>query len=148
MQYFNQGWLSRPCLQTFSDSIYRTGAALDNLRGFLDNTVRPICRLKFQQRSLCSRHKRFHALKFHSVTTSSGMIANLYGPVEGRRHDCALLAMAYLLQDLGQFSYGVNGQVLFLFGDPAYSIREHLQSSFSGADLNQKTEGMNLVRVT
>ena len=30
LQYFNQGWLSRPCLQTFSVSINRRKAALDN----------------------------------------------------------------------------------------------------------------------
>ena len=26
LQYFSQGWLSRSCLQTFSDSVYRRGA--------------------------------------------------------------------------------------------------------------------------
>ena len=94
---------------------------------FLDGTVRPICRLKIQQRILCNRHKRFHALKFQSVTTPSGVTANLYDPVEGRRHGCAFLAISNLLQDLiRQFSYGGNGQVLCLFGDPAYPIRRHL----------------------
>ena len=100
LQYLNHGWLSRPCLQTFSDFIYRTGAALDNVWGFLDDTVPPICRLKVQQRILYHRHKHFDALKFQSVTRPSGIIANLYGPVEGRRHGCALLAMPNLLQDL------------------------------------------------
>ena len=87
LQYFNQGWLSRPCLQTFSDPIYRKGAARGNVWGFLDGTVRPICRPKVQQRIWYNGHKRFHALKFQSVTAPSGMIANPYGPVEGRRHD-------------------------------------------------------------
>ena len=100
LQYFNQSWLSRPCLQAVSDSLCRRGAELDNVWDFLDGTVRPICRLKIQQRILCNRHKRFHALKFQSVTTPSGMIANLYGPVEGRRHGCAFLAISNLLQDL------------------------------------------------
>ena len=31
LQYFNQGWLSRPYLQTFFNSVYRKGAALDNV---------------------------------------------------------------------------------------------------------------------
>ena len=152
LQYFNQGWLSRPCLQTFSDSTYRRGAALDNVWGFLDGTVRPICRPKVQQRILYNGHKRFHALKFQSVTTPSGMIANLYGPAEGRRHDCALLAMSNLLQDLRQFSYDVNDQVLCLFGDPAYPIWRHLQSPFCGVHLNQQqrdfNKSMSQVRVT
>ena len=80
------------------------------------------------------------------------MIANLYGSAEGRRHDCALLAMSNLLQDLRQFSYDVNDQVLCLFGDPAYPIWRHLQSPFSGAHLNQQQRDFNKlmsqVRVT
>ena len=80
------------------------------------------------------------------------MIVNLYDPVEGRRHNCALLAMSNLLQDLREFPYGVNGQVLCLFGDPAYSIRRHLQSLFCGAHLNQQqrdfNKSMSQVRVT
>ena len=64
LQYFNQGWLSRPCLQTFSDSIYRRRAALDNVWGFLDDTIRPTCRPKVEQRILYNGHERFHPLKF------------------------------------------------------------------------------------
>ena len=87
---------------------------------FLNGTVRPICRLKVQQLIFYKGHKRFDALKFQFVTTPSGMIANLDGPVEGRRHECALLAMSNFLQDLRQLSYGVNGQLFCLLGDPAH----------------------------
>ena len=137
LEYFNQGWLSHLCLQTFSDCIYRTGTALDNMWGFLDGTVRPICRPKVLLCVLHNGHKRFYALKFQSVTTPSGMIANLYGSVEGRRPECALLAMSNLLQDLRLFSY---------------SMRRHLQSPFSGARLNQQQRSSQVrvsqVRVT
>ena len=83
---------------TFSDPVYRKGEAIDNVWGFLYGTVRPICRLKVQQRILYNGHKRFQVLNFQSVTTRSWMIANLYGPVEGMRHDCTLLAMLKLLK--------------------------------------------------
>ena len=77
---------------------------------------------------------------------------NPYGPVEGRRHDCALLAMSNLVQDLSQFSYGVNDQALCLFGVPAYPMRRHLQSPFSCARLNQQerdfSKSMSQMRVT
>ena len=78
-----------------------------------------------------------------SVTTLSGMIANLYGPVEGRRHDYALIVMSNLFQDLRQFSYGVNGPLLCLFGDPACPMTRHLQSPFSSAHLNQQQRNFN-----
>ena len=119
---------------------------------FLDGTVCPICRVKDQQQTLYNGHKRFNAVKFQSVITPGGMLANLYGPVEGRRYDCALLAMSNFLQDWRQFFDGVNGQVLYLFGDPAYPMRRHLQSSFSSAHLNQQlrnfNQSMSQVRVT
>ena len=100
----------------FFDSIYRKGAAADNVWGFLDATACPICRTKVQQGILYNVYKGFHVLKSQSVTTPSGMIANLNDPVEGRRHDCAWLSMLNILQKLRQFSYGVNVQVLFYLG--------------------------------
>ena len=45
-----------------------------------------------------------NALKFQSVAAPNGMIANLFGPVEGRRHDSALLAMSGLLNQLQERS--------------------------------------------
>ena len=149
LQYFNQSWLSRPCLQTFSDSIYRRESALDNVWGFLDGTIQPIWKPKVQQCILYNGYKHFNALKFQSITTPSGMIANLYGAVEGIKHDYTLLAMSNLLQDLSQVSYGVNGQLLCLFGDPVYPMRIHLQSV---AHINQQqrdfNKSMSQVRVT
>lgn len=43
---------------------------------FFDETVHPICRPKVPKRILYNSYKRFHARKFQSVTTRSGMIAN------------------------------------------------------------------------
>ena len=37
----------------------------------------------------------------------------------------------------------MNGQVLCLFGDPAYPMRRQLQSSFSGAYLSQQQREFN-----
>ena len=62
-------------------------------------------------------HKRLHALKYQSVTTPSGMIANLFGLVEGKRHDCAKLAMSELLQTLQRFSHGPNREKYYAFSE-------------------------------
>ena len=43
---------------------------------FFDEAVHPICRPKVQKRILYNAYKRFHARKFQSATTPSGMIAN------------------------------------------------------------------------
>ena len=53
-------------LQLYSDAIAAQGPALDNCFGFVDGTVRPICRPAEHQRAVCNGHKRVHALKFPS----------------------------------------------------------------------------------
>ena len=96
----DQSWLSCPNLQIFANAVHDKGAALDNCWGFIDGTVGPICRPQRNQRLVYNGHKRVHAIKFQSVVAPNGLIANLYGPVEGRRHDSALLATSGLLPQL------------------------------------------------
>ena len=75
--------------------------------GFIDGTVRPICRPQEMQRVVYNGHKRMHAIKFQSVVTRNGIIANLYGPVEGCHHESGMLAYSGLLQQLEQHSYNL-----------------------------------------
>ena len=55
--------------------------ALENCWGFIDGTVRPICRPGENQNVVYNGHKRVHALKYQSVVAANGLVANLYGPV-------------------------------------------------------------------
>ena len=66
----NQPWLSRDNLQSFANAVHNKGGALDNCWGFVDGTVRPICRPDQNQRAVYNGHKRVHALKFQSVVAS------------------------------------------------------------------------------
>ena len=134
---FNQNWLSPRNLQIFADRIHQSGAPLQNCWGFVDGTVRPVCRPGRGQRQVYNGHKKIHALKFQSVVAPNGLIANLYGPVEGRRHDSAMLARSGLLPLLQQHSVGPNGNTLCIYGDPAYPLRPRLQRPFRGAHLTQ-----------
>ena len=94
--------------------------------------VRPICRPTEHQRVVYNGHKRVHALKYQNVTAVNGMIANLFGPIEGRRHDSYMLRESGLLLELEHYSQDVDGNMLCIYGDPAYPIRAHLQSPFKG----------------
>ena len=143
LERLDQLWLSPDCLMRFAEAVHRRGAALGNVWGFIDGTVRACSRPKVNQRVLYNGHKRHHALKYQSVSTPSGMIANLYGPVEGKRHDYAMLAMSGLLQALQQHSYGPNGELLCIYGDPAYPLRQHLLSPYAGAQLTQQQKDFN-----
>ena len=54
-------------------------------------------------------HKRKDGLKYQLPTTPNGIIANLFGPVEGRRHDSSMLVMSGRMPVFENFSIGTNG---------------------------------------
>lgn len=78
---WNQTILQPAQLQLYADAVSLKGAALNNCFGFIDGTVRPICRPGEHQRVVYNGHKRVHALKFQSIALPNGLIANMYGPV-------------------------------------------------------------------
>ena len=139
----NQTWLSPERLRFFADVIHAKGAPLDCVWGFIDGTLKACCRPMRNQRFVYNGHKRFHGLKYQSVSTPCGLIAHLYGPIEGKRHDSAMLALSGLLDQLQMFSHDQHGNILCLYGDPAYPMRRHLQAPFGGANLNNDEKAFN-----
>ena len=135
LRTLNQAWLSRNHLQNYADTIHRKGAPLTNCWAFVDGTVRPISRPKENQRIVYNGHKKVHALKFQSVVTPNGLVANLFGPVEGKRHDSGMLADSGLLNAMSNHCFSPNGTPLCIYGDPAYPLRVHLQAGFKGANI-------------
>ena len=125
----------RPIPQLFADAVHSQGAPLANCWGFIDGTVRPVSRPGKNQRVLYNGHKRVHAVKFQSIAAPNGLIANFYGPVEGKRHDSAMLAMSGILNQMQQYSVNLEGEILCVYGDPAYPLRPHLQAPYKGAGL-------------
>ena len=55
--------------------------------------------------------------EFQSVVTPNGLIANIFGPVEGRGHDSGILEMSGLLNQLEQHSFIRDCQLLCIYGD-------------------------------
>ena len=105
--------------------------------------MRAISRPGIHQRVLYNGRKRYHALKFQSVVAPNGLIANLYGPVEGKRYDSGMLMDPGLLNQLQQYSFGQNQRPLSIYGDPVYPLRVHLQVGFKGARLSQQQVDWN-----
>ena len=99
---------------------------LANVWGFIDGTAMAIPRPVEGQMLFYSGHKRMHALKFQSVMTPFGIIAHLFGPLEGRRHDAAMLQESGLLALVEQHMQQPGGTYWVLYGDPAYHIKVHL----------------------
>ena len=72
------------------------------------------------------------------------LISHLYGPIEGRRHDCALLRLSGLMDQLEERQWRTaDGQCFALYGDPAYPIRDYLLSPFKGAHLTDEESAFN-----
>ena len=76
-----------------------------------------------------------HGLKFQSVALPNGLIGNLYGHVEGRRYDAGILKDLDLLDDLSRVSFNTRGDVLCLYGDPAYPLRPTLMGPYRQGDV-------------
>ena len=79
-------------------------------------------------------HKRAHALKFQSVVIPNGLIAYLYGPLEGRCHDAGMLHESGLLTSLQTHCHTPAGQQLCIYGDPAYPLRPELMGPYREGD--------------
>ncbi|XP_028410552.1 uncharacterized protein LOC114533250 [Dendronephthya gigantea] len=140
---WNENLMNPENLQIYADTVYRKGAALSNCFGFVDGTVRPICRPIALQRFVYNGHKRTHAIKFQSVTLPNGIIANMFGPVEGKKHDAGMLADSGLLNDLENHAFSADGEPMCIYGDPAYPLRVHLQAPFRGAVMTPAMEEFN-----
>ena len=85
-----------------------------------------------------------------SFVTPNGLIAHMFGPIEGRRHDAFMLSASGLsnkLQLIGQSS-----TPYVLYGDPAYGVSSHILSPFRGLHLTPPEQefnrAMSAVRVT
>ena len=63
-------------------------------------------------REQCIMDTRVHAVKFQAIATPNGLVANLYGPVEGRRHNSGMLADSAILPLLKQYLINQNGNQL------------------------------------
>lgn len=75
---------------TFVDS----GLLLESLIAFIDCTKTQIKRLEganYSQQSVFWGYKRNYCLIHQTMSTPDGLVDGLHGPVEGRRHNLALL---------------------------------------------------------
>ena len=84
--------------QLYDDVMHEKGSSLESCFGFVDATIYRIARPNRNQGQVYNGDKRVHALKSWAVILPNGMIGNLTGPYEERRHDSFMLADFGLLQ--------------------------------------------------
>ena len=91
-----------------------------------------------------------HFSILQSVTTPNGLIAHMFGPIEGRRHDAHMLRESGLLDKLRPLTRP-NGDPYVLYGDPAYGVSRNIISPFRGqltASEMEFNKSMSAVRVS
>lgn len=130
-------------LRRFADKLVEAGCSLDNCWGFLDGTLRKVARPDWNQRILYNGWKRYHALKYHCLLTPDGLIAHVYGPVEGRRHDEVVYRMSGLPELLALHSWDVDGGPMVIYGDSGYGLSNHLLSPFSSINISSDQKRWN-----
>jgi hypothetical protein len=134
--------LSPENLKNYSDAVYESGAPLHGVWGFIDCTIRPMCRPSRHQRQAYNGHKHYHGLKYQAVMLPNGLFGHLFGPIEGCHNDTYTLAESGLMDEClihaklpdglevsGEVDEDTNGMHAFtdsrqlqLFGDPAYGL--------------------------
>ena len=93
-----QNWLSSVNLARYAEAIHAAGSPLDNCWGFVNGSL--IQDADTPKGRIYNGSNRISAIKFQSVVAPNGLIAHLYGPVEGRRYDSAMLRESEMLSQL------------------------------------------------
>ena len=81
------------------------------------------------QKIVYNDHKKVYPIKLQPVVAPNGLIANLFGPVEGKRHGSSMLGDSGLLREFQQHVHGPNRYILCISGEPVDPV-EHLWSGY------------------
>lgn len=116
--------LFRSRLDLYTDAVFQKFYVLRNCVAFIDGTVIGISRPSgdMKQRILYNGHKRKHSLKFQAVTSPDGIIAHIFGPIEGRWHEWTMYVRSFL-DDILLEVLSVTGIQCFLYGHSGYNKR-------------------------
>lgn len=113
--------------------VHDKAGCLGTCIAFVDGTVRSICRPTRHQQQANNGHKRVHAIKIQMDALANGLIVSLTGPIEGRRHDVALLRQSGL---------GGRMQASFpqfcLYGDLVYPVKRWLLRPYKSNALSRE----------
>jgi hypothetical protein len=122
IQYFDKPHIFAGWMDYYALSVYdKCGGLMRYVWGFIDGTLRKTCRPTYFQKRIYSGHKRCHGLKFQSVTVPDGLMACLFGPINGNRHDYYMLAQSQLFLKLRLMMPRLPGSRIYsLYGDPAH----------------------------
>ena len=71
-----------------------------------------------------------------------GLIAHMFGPIEGRRHDTFMLGVSGLTGKLSRFQTPTE-EPYVVYGDPAYGLARNIIGPFRGAHIADHEQAFN-----
>ncbi len=122
----DQPWMNH---EAYCKAIVQKGSPVNNVFGFIDGTLRQICRPGVRQKEMFSGHKRCHGLKFQHIMLPNGLVCHSYGPYPGSRHDASMYGVSQVDMQLSKLK-GSDGRQLAIYGDAACPLRLWLFAPF------------------
>ncbi|ETV89809.1 hypothetical protein H310_15355, partial [Aphanomyces invadans] len=123
--YLNKKLL-RNRIDSYCRAIFLKGSPVQSVFGFIDGTKLQTMRISATgdgmnlQKQIYSGHKRIHCLNYQAISAPDGVCVHFWGPLEGRRHDSAMLTQSKVLEVFAQHPDVFNGK--HIYGDPAYGV--------------------------
>ncbi len=139
LENLNSEWID---LESFASAVHNKGCPLDNVWGFIDSTLRGMCKPSEYQELYFNSHKRKHGLKFQSIICPNRLIAHCTGPMEGRHHDAYVYFLSGINNGLAN-KVDQQGRQMAIFGDSAYALHRYLLKPFKGHNLSTEQEEFN-----
>ena len=111
--------------------VQKTNGLMDCVWGFIDGTIRKTARPIYHQRSVYTRFKKCHGVKFQSITVLDSFIAYLRGPWPAQTHDAQMLCELHLMEELDDIMPANGAAAVYaLYGDFAYAQSIYLLGGF------------------
>ena len=112
--------------------------------GFIDGTVRQICKPTHLQNPMYNGKDRIHSLKYQAITTPDGIIRHLAGPYPGSRHDQFMLRESGILDWLAGFPLEPEHKCPYaIYADAGYSVQPGILIPFHDPEINPIHAGYN-----
>ena len=115
----------------------------NRLEDLTDMFSRPVYELSYILNMILVYENHAHGIKFQMISAPNGLIVNLFGPIEGCRHDSGMLRISGLMENLQDKMTRGDGNIYSLYGDPAYPLRPQLLCPFKGAHLTEEQKIFN-----
>ncbi len=113
--------------------------------GFIDGTIRPVCKPGLLQGEMYNGKDRVHSIKYQGFCTPDGMLQQLSGPWPGRRHDQVMYSHSGLPEWLDTLPRHSSGAMYCLYADCGYHTQPGLMVPFPDGEVNMLHEAFNQV---